>query len=78
MGISVKVLQYLPQRFDFLLGWTFFPPRPQKKGKVLKKGQFQHDATYNVPRGRFEACRCMLRGLFQTHWSIYFTRALIA
>ena len=28
-----------------------------------------------MPRGRFEAYPCMLGGLFQTHWSICFTRA---
>ena len=44
MGISVKILQYLPQGVDYLLGLTFFP-QDQKRGKVLKKGQFQHEAT---------------------------------
>ena len=62
MGISVKMLQYLPQVFDYLLGLTFFPP-DQKRGKVLKKGQFQHEGT--CKEGTSKHAAACLEGYFK-------------
>ena len=69
MGISVKVLQYLPQGFDFLLGWTFFPPDQKKGLKFLRKGNFStrrhaKGALRSIPLHAWRAISNTLANMF--------------
>ena len=65
MGISVKVLQYLPQGFDFLLGWTFFPPDQKKRVKFLRKGNFSTRRHTMYQEGALKHAAACSEGYFK-------------